>query len=92
MFFATMIAATRRPPCRLLGGFSALIALLLLLPLLLILHRQAQAASPDFQTLEVKGLSRTYLLHVPTNYDASRAAPLVIVLHGATQGPSNVEK
>lgn len=28
------------------------------------------------------GLSRTYLLSVPTNYDASRAYPLVLAFHG----------
>jgi polyhydroxybutyrate depolymerase len=43
-------------------------------------------------TLEFGGRTRTYLLHVPPGYDAKAPAPLVFVLHGATESADNVEK
>ena len=42
-------------------------------------------------TINVDGRARTYLLHVPPNYDAGKPVPLVLVLHGATQSPENIE-
>jgi polyhydroxybutyrate depolymerase len=33
-------------------------------------------------SLEFGGLTRTYVLHVPSSYDGSRAVPLVVNLHG----------
>jgi polyhydroxybutyrate depolymerase len=42
-------------------------------------------------TINVDGRVRTYLLHVPPNYDAGKPAPLVLVLHGATQSPENIQ-
>src|SRR5271154_1894398 len=42
-------------------------------------------------TLDVDGRIRTYLLHVPPAYDAARAVPLVLVLHGATQSSASIE-
>jgi|SRR5580704_1283145 polyhydroxybutyrate depolymerase len=43
-------------------------------------------------TLEFGGRARTYLLHIPPGYDAKTPAPLVFVLHGATESADNVEK
>lgn len=40
-------------------------------------------------TLEFGGLTRSYLLHVPPSYDASRPMPVVLALHG---GASNGEQ
>jgi len=43
-------------------------------------------------SIEVDGLKRTYLLHIPPALDYSRKSPLVLVLHGAIQSPSAVER
>src|SRR6185369_291926 len=39
-------------------------------------------AKPGDQVLEIGGVQRTYLLHVPKSYDGSAAVPLVVLLHG----------
>jgi polyhydroxybutyrate depolymerase len=40
------------------------------------------------QTIQVGGIERSYLLHVPANYDASKPAPLLVDLHAlAGSGP-----
>ena len=37
----------------------------------------------DFnQCITVNGLTRTYILHIPTGYNSSTRVPLVFVLHG----------
>lgn len=35
------------------------------------------------RTLEIDGLKRSYLLHVPPNYDAAKPLPVVLIFHGA---------
>ena len=35
-----------------------------------------------FETLVVDGIKRSYILHLPANYDSHRSWPLVIALHG----------
>ena len=53
--------------------------------------RRAWAARGDQTgTIKVDGRTRSYILHVPANH-SGRALPLVIVLHGATQGDANAE-
>src|SRR4051812_16947009 len=46
----------------------------------------ASGAAPKIETtpesVTVNGMSRTYILGVPSPYDASRKYPLVMVLHG----------
>ena len=78
-----------------------LIGLLCLLVLAAVHHmaglrRSAYAAaqsSADRQgTIAVKGLSRTYLVHLPSEYDGQSPLPLVLVLHGATESPEGVEQ
>ena len=40
------------------------------------------------RSLEVDGKARSYLVHVPPQYDASEATPVVLAFHGAgTNGP-----
>ena len=36
----------------------------------------------QIRSLEVDGRSRTYLIHVPRNYDPSRPSPVVLAFHG----------
>lgn len=59
-----------------LGGTAQLVALLMLLaePLGPGDHRRA---------IEIDGVERSYLVHVPPAHDANRPAPVVLVLHGA---------
>jgi len=38
------------------------------------------------------GQKRTYLLHVPTNYDAATPTPLVVSLHGFIEWPAHLER
>ncbi len=49
---------------------------------------ETTAASPPLgdseHTLTVGGLERSYVLHLPPGYDASRPAPLVLDFHGIT--------
>lgn len=42
-------------------------------------------------SLEIGGRKRTYLIHVPANYDEKRPRPLVLVLHGGGQSPESAE-
>jgi polyhydroxybutyrate depolymerase len=42
-------------------------------------------------TFQFGGLERTYFLHVPPSYDGRTSVPLVIVLHGYTQTPLDIE-
>ena len=55
------------------------------------LHRAMASTSGKVATIEVDGRTRNYILHVPANHNPTRALPLVIVLHGATQGDANAE-
>jgi len=59
-------------------------------------RRHAMAADPAHgttsATLTVNGLERTYLVHLPSNYDGKTALPLVLVLHGATESAESVER
>ena len=51
-----------------------------------------QPASTVSKTLEFGGRTRTYLVHPPLGYDGKTPLPLVLVLHGAIQGATNVER
>lgn len=44
------------------------------------------------QAIRVDGLTRTYLLHVPPDYESAKPVPIVLVLHGATQSPASAER
>ena len=50
------------------------------------------AAGTESKTLEFGGRTRTYLVHSPKGYDGKKILPLVLVLHGAVQGATNVER
>jgi polyhydroxybutyrate depolymerase len=50
------------------------------------------AAGTESKTLEFGGRTRTYLIHRPKGYDGKTPLPLVLVLHGAVQGATNVER
>ena len=51
--------------------------------------QNANAQTLTGQTLMHDGAERTYILHLPSGYDASVAHPLVFVLHGLGDSPSN---
>ena len=55
------------------------------IPVVLVLVQAASfyAYNRDNESIVSSGVERTYLLHVPTKYDASKPTPLVISLHGA---------
>jgi polyhydroxybutyrate depolymerase len=42
-------------------------------------------------SISVGGRARTYLVHVAPSYESGKDVPLVLVLHGATQSPENIE-
>jgi polyhydroxybutyrate depolymerase len=51
-----------------------------------------QTAGTESKTLEFGGRMRAYLVHPPKGYDGKTPLPLVLVLHGAVQGATNVER
>ena len=57
-------------------------------------RRGTPAPGTHLQTtpLGYRGSTRTYLLHVPANYDEQKAWPLVLVLHGAFSTAGRFEK
>jgi polyhydroxybutyrate depolymerase len=70
------------------------IALAVLIILVAGLHwRRAMAAIGDqTATINVDGRTRSYIVHVPSSRSRSGPMPLVIVLHGATQGDASAER
>jgi polyhydroxybutyrate depolymerase len=56
--------------------------------LILVAFVSYQIADRRSGTLVVAGETREYLLHVPESYDAARATPLVISLHGTGLWPA----
>lgn len=40
------------------------------------------AFADEFESIQVKNLKRTYLLHLPKNFTSSKTYPLLILLHG----------
>jgi polyhydroxybutyrate depolymerase len=51
----------------------------------------AQSGSGNQHSLVWDGLTRTYRVHVPSGYEASTPAPLVIVFHGAGSSSDDME-
>jgi polyhydroxybutyrate depolymerase len=52
----------------------------------------AQGTCRRTTPLHYRPITRTYLVHVPGNYDSSRAWPLVLVLHGAFNTAGQMER
>jgi polyhydroxybutyrate depolymerase len=52
--------------------------------LLLTLLADPLGAGDHDRALVVDGLERTYLVHVPPKYDATKPTPVVLILHGAS--------
>jgi polyhydroxybutyrate depolymerase len=44
--------------------------------------KQLPATNDEARNIDVHGLSRSYLIHVPTSYKKDKAVPLVLVFHG----------
>ncbi len=70
----------------------ALSAVLLCAAALAIGQAQRRTVGTAPGSIEVDGLERTYLLHLPPGYGRSRKTPLVLVLHGAIQSPASIER
>lgn len=70
-------------------GVIGTVLVLLTLPLALALVEAVSfhVRNRSNGTLESSGLTREYLLHVPTSYDRARPTPLVITLHGGAMWP-----
>lgn len=66
------------------GDRSARITLLVVVAIALgaCAARYVPTAADRFGALEHGGLTRSYFVHVPPQYDATRALPLVLALHG----------
>jgi polyhydroxybutyrate depolymerase len=43
------------------------------------------------RSIEVDGLQRSYRIHIPKSYDASRPAPVILAFHGATDNVDFLE-
>lgn len=74
---------------RWLWAFSALGAALVFA---LALAGQRAVAGNQEKTIEVGGRTRSYVLHVPPQYDGRKALPLVIVMHGGGGNAANAER
>lgn len=53
-----------------------------------LLTAQPLAPGQSTRTLEVDGQKRSYIVHVPTGYDRTRPAPVVLAFHGAAMNGS----
>jgi polyhydroxybutyrate depolymerase len=71
-------------------GLWLIVGVVVGLPFVLILGALVsyQIADRRSDTLVVAGETREYLLHVPESYDAARATPLVISMHGTGLWPA----
>jgi polyhydroxybutyrate depolymerase len=58
----------------------------------LALAGQRAAAGNQTKTIEVGGRTRSYVLHVPPQYDGTKPLPLVIVMHGGGGNAANAER
>jgi len=50
------------------------------------------AAQETKETINVDGIERTYVVHLPTGYDQSRHYPVVVLLHGTNQQADDIER
>jgi polyhydroxybutyrate depolymerase len=64
----------------------------LLIALLLMVSCKKSKFDSEFKKLTHDGENRTYLLHVPEQYDESEATSLIIALHGGTGSAKNIEQ
>lgn len=49
-------------------------------------------ASHQTHFTQSDGTARTYLIHIPSNYDVNRAVPLIFSFHGRTKNSSEQEE
>ncbi|MFK7808633.1 MAG: PHB depolymerase family esterase [Saprospiraceae bacterium] len=52
---------------------------------------QSTIATAQYDSISVDGITRTYLLHLPTNYNTSEPAPLIIAMHGGFGSATNAQ-
>jgi polyhydroxybutyrate depolymerase len=53
---------------------------------------RASEGGDKHDTLDIDGLTRNYLVHIPASYDSKAPVPLLLVLHGATQSADSAER
>ncbi len=53
---------------------------------------RASEGGDKHDTLDIDGLTRNYLVHIPASYDSKTPVPLLLVLHGATQSADSAER
>lgn len=69
--------------------FTYALAVAVLLSVCVTLAKAAAPAGHEAHTITEGGLERTYLLHVPPQYDRAKPVPLVLMLHGFGGTPAN---
>ena len=79
----------RRPGWMLLGGMAG--AVLILAAGAASVALQARAASGTFQSFTFNGASgsRPYMVYTPVSYTTAERVPLIVMLHGCTQTPTD---
>ncbi len=60
--------------------------------LALLLHTSVALADTNAHQVSAAGLERTYYLHVPPGAPADRSLSLVLVFHGGSGSPANIER
>lgn len=53
---------------------------------LLVIRAEPLGPGTHERTLEIAGVKRQYILHVPRSYDSTKPAPLILAYHGAGMG------
>jgi polyhydroxybutyrate depolymerase len=76
-----------------LNGAETMIQRLVIITTLgLSLHASVTLADTSAYQVSAAGLERTYYLHVPPGAPADRSLPLVLVFHGGSGSPANIER
>lgn len=78
--------------CGRLALLTALVAITILVFPLTFLTAHARDGTTESHTILVKGMERSYLIHLPTGYSKQDMLPLVIALHGGGGNPEQFAK
>lgn len=86
-----MMSFSRQKSILIAANFVILLVLVLALTPFFMGTHLAHAASGTFQSYTYNGSagSRPYYVYTPTNYSPGKAVPLIVMLHGCTQNPTD---